>query len=108
MTTPNSHPVTTKLERRIDHAYAQKCRFACRAASAWGEYYTAIDEHQPRPTVNKLYWKAEGLDILTRKAWGKWQDAKAELLAVYAVAADVQPDRLMWAIAQQRMMAGVR
>ena len=49
---------------------------------AWRLYGDAIDDQEPQDAIEQLFVIAEMFDGIKSDAWHKWQDAKAQYLAV--------------------------
>lgn len=80
---PELTPRARELQLAIDFWKKQYQEARVLSGAAWKMYNAAIDNEDGRETIDQLYGHAVLADDIAIDAWGKWQAAKAELLAFY-------------------------
>lgn len=79
---PTLTPRARELQLAIDWWMKQYQEARALSRAAWKIYNDAVDNHDARKIIDELYACGCVHEDVAIDAWGKWQQAKAELLAL--------------------------
>ena len=79
---PHLTPRAKELKWSIEFWEEQHKEALVLSSAAWKMHIDAIDNGDDKQTINELYAHGCLAEDIAIEYWGKWNDAKAELLAL--------------------------